>query len=109
MTGTGYYGHLAITLGEVRGVPSGDVSLEVQLKMSVDGFAPGVAAMILAACHAQGARSSVVLGQAEPIIVQLGFAPARSETSPSLHPSMPGGISHRPRCSTSKRSAAARI
>jgi len=73
MTGTGYYGHLAITLGEVRGAPSSDVSLDVQLRISVDGFAPGVAAMVLPACHAQGARSSIVLGQAEPIIVQLGF------------------------------------
>jgi hypothetical protein len=30
MAGTSYYGHLAFTLGDVRGVPSGDVSLEVQ-------------------------------------------------------------------------------
>ena len=44
MAGTGYYGHLAITLGDVRGVPSGDVSLDVQLRISADGFAPGVAA-----------------------------------------------------------------
>jgi len=75
MAGTGYYGHLAITLGDVRGVPTGDVSLEVQLRISADGFAPGVAAMILPQCHAEGATSSVDLGQAETIIVQLGFTP----------------------------------
>ena len=76
MAGTGYYGHLAIALGNVRGVPSADVSLEVELKISADGFAAGVAAMILPVCHVQGKAASVVLGQAETIIVQLGFMPA---------------------------------
>jgi hypothetical protein len=74
MTGTGYYGHLAITLGDARGVPASDVALEVQLRIQADGFAPGVAAMILPHGHAEGAVASVELGQAETIIVQLGFS-----------------------------------
>ncbi len=82
MAGTGYYGHLAITVGDVRGVPAGDVGLDVQLRISADGFAPGVAAMIVPACHAQGAVSSVDLGQAETIIVQLGFALAEGGGKP---------------------------
>lgn len=82
MAGTGYYGHLAITVGSVRGVPTGDVSLDVQLTISADGFAPGVAAMVLPACQAEGAVSSVNLGQAETIIVQLGFSPAEGGGKP---------------------------
>jgi hypothetical protein len=82
MAGTGYYGHLAIALGDVRGVPSGDVSLEVELKISADRFAPGVAAMILPACHAQGAAASVILGRAETIIVQLGFTAREGGDTP---------------------------
>lgn len=74
MTGTGYYGYVAIALGEVREVPAADLALEVELKIRADGFAPGVSAMVLPTCHAQGATSPVVLGQAETIILQLGFA-----------------------------------
>jgi hypothetical protein len=74
MAGTGYYGHLAITLGELRGLSGVDMLLEVELEVRADGFAPGVGAMILPSCHAQGRTSPIVLGQAETIIVPLGFA-----------------------------------
>jgi hypothetical protein len=43
MAGTGYYGYLVITLDDVRGIPSSEVSLEIQLWISADGFAPGIA------------------------------------------------------------------
>jgi hypothetical protein len=82
MTGTGYYGHVAITLGEVRGVPTADPALEVELKISADGFAPGVSAMLLPTCHAQGTTSPIVLGQAEIIILQLGFEPSQGGGKP---------------------------
>jgi hypothetical protein len=65
---------MAIALGDFCGV-SGDVSLEVELKISADGFPPGSRQLILPACHAQGTAASVVLGQAETIIVQLGGHP----------------------------------
>lgn len=73
MVGTGYYGHLAITLGELRGQPGADLLLEVELKVRADGFAPGVAAMILPSCHIQGRTFPLIIGQAEIIIVPLGF------------------------------------
>jgi hypothetical protein len=38
-----------------------------------NGLAPGVAAMILASCHVQGAKLPADLGKAETIITQLGF------------------------------------
>ena len=73
-TGTGYYGHVAISAGTVRGRALLDPVLEIELKIQADGLAPGVAAMILASCHVQGAKLSADLGKAEPIITQLGFA-----------------------------------
>jgi hypothetical protein len=51
-----------------------DPVLEIELKIRADGFAPGVAAMILASCHVQGAKLPADLGKAETIITQLGFA-----------------------------------
>jgi hypothetical protein len=74
VAGTGYYGHLTVTPVGVRGVLASDVGLEVQLQVTVDGFAPGVAAMILPKCHVDGAASSVDLGQGDVIIVPLGFS-----------------------------------
>ena len=73
-TGTGYYGHVTITAGTVRGRALLDPVLEVELKIQADGLAPGVAAMILASCHVQGAKLPADLGKAETIITQLGFA-----------------------------------
>lgn len=73
MAATGYYGHLAISLGELRGQPAADLLLEVELKIRADGFAPGVAAMILPSCHAQGRTSPLIIGQAEMIFLPLGF------------------------------------
>ena len=79
-TGTGYYGHVAVAAGLVRGIaPLGPV-LEIQLKVQADGFAPGVAAMILASCQVQGARLSADLGKAETIITQLGFGWREDDT-----------------------------
>jgi hypothetical protein len=72
-TGTGYYGHVTITAGKVRGRALLDPVLEIELKIQADGFAPGVAVMILASCHVQGAKLPADLGKAEPIITQLGF------------------------------------
>jgi hypothetical protein len=82
MAGTGYYGHVAITLGEVRGVPTADLALELELQIRADGFAPGVTAMIIPTCHAQGIGSPIVLGQAEVIITQVGFAPHEGGDKP---------------------------
>ncbi len=73
ITGTGYYGHAAITAGTVRGSVNADPVLEVELKIRADGFAPGVAAMILTSCQVQGSVQSADLGQAETIITHLGF------------------------------------
>ena len=73
-TGTGYYGHVTISAGTVRGRALLDPVLEIELKLQADGLAPGVAAMILASCHVQGAKLPADLGKAEPIITQLGFA-----------------------------------
>ena len=73
-TGTGYYGHVTITAGTVRGRALLDPVLEIELKIQADGLAPGVAAMILASCHVQGAKLPADLGKAETIITQLGFA-----------------------------------
>jgi hypothetical protein len=73
-TGTGYYGHVAIRVGTVRGRALLEPVLEIELKIQADGLAPGVAAMILASCHVQGARLQADLGKAELIITQLGFA-----------------------------------
>jgi hypothetical protein len=73
MAGTGYFGHLMIAIGDVRGLYSADASLQVELKITADGFAPGVAAMILLECHVSGKAGSVVLGQGQAIILQLGF------------------------------------
>lgn len=81
-TGTGYYGHVAITAGAVRGRAPLEPALEVELKIQADGFAPGVAAMILASCQVQGATLSADLGQAETIITQLGFPPRESGDTP---------------------------
>ncbi len=81
-TGTGYYGHVAITAGAVRGRAPLEPALEIELKIQADGFAPGVAAMILASCHMQGATLSADLGQAETIITQLGFAPRDGGDTP---------------------------
>ena len=79
-TGTGYYGHVAVAVGIVRGIaPLGPV-LEIQLKIQADGFAPGVAAMILASCQVQGAKLSADLGKAETIITQLGFGWREDDT-----------------------------
>ena len=39
--GTGYYGHVAVTTGIVRGKAALDPVLEIQLKIQADGFAPG--------------------------------------------------------------------
>ena len=62
-TGTGYYGHVAVALGIVRGIaPLGPV-LEIQLKIQADGFAPGVAAMILASCQVQGPGCRLTSGR----------------------------------------------
>ena len=72
-TGTGYYGHVAISAGTVRGRALLDPALEIELKIQADGLAPGVAAMILTSCHVQGAKLPADLGKAEPIITQLGF------------------------------------
>ena len=72
-TGTGYYGHVAVTAGIVRGIAPLDPVLEIQLKIQADGFAPGVAAMILASAQVRGATLSADLGKAETIITQLGF------------------------------------
>jgi hypothetical protein len=75
-TGTGYYGHVTITAGAVRGRAPLDPALEIELKIKADGFAPGVAAMILATCHVHGSTHlQADLGQAETIITHLGFAP----------------------------------
>jgi hypothetical protein len=74
-TGSGYYGHVVITAGAVRGRAQLDPVLEIELKIQADGFAPGVAAMILPSCHVQGATLTADLGQAETIITQLGFTP----------------------------------
>jgi hypothetical protein len=82
MAGTGYYGHVAITLGEVRGVPTADLALELELQIRADGFAPGVTAMIIPTCHAQEIGSPIVLGQAEVIITQVGFAPHEGGDKP---------------------------
>jgi hypothetical protein len=62
--GTGYYGHVAISAGIVRGGALLDPVLEVELKVQADGLAPGVAAMILTSCHVQGARLPADLGRA---------------------------------------------
>ena len=72
-TGTGYYGHVAISAGTVRGRALLDPALEIELKIQADGLAQGVAAMILASCHVRGAKLQADLGKAEPIITQLGF------------------------------------
>jgi hypothetical protein len=80
--GTGYYGHVAITAGAVRGRAPLDPALEIELKIQADGFAPGVAAMILASCHVQGAKLQADLGQAETIITQLGFPPREGDDTP---------------------------
>jgi hypothetical protein len=80
--GTGYYGHVAITAGAVRGRTPLDPALEIELKIQADGFAPGVAAMILASCHVRGARLQADLGQAETIITQLGFPPRDGGDTP---------------------------
>lgn len=62
--------------GAVRGRAPLDPALEIELKIQADGFAPGVAAMILATCHVQGpTHLQANLGQAETIITHLGFAP----------------------------------
>ena len=77
MTGTGYYGFLEVTPAAVRGVPARELALEVELRISTDGFAPGVTAMILPSCHVWGVTSarSLSLGQGEVIVIQLGFTP----------------------------------
>ena len=80
-TGTGYYGHVAVTAGIVRGIASLGPVMEIQLKIQADGFAPGLAAMILVSCQVQGARLSADLGKAETIITQLGF-PWREDDTP---------------------------
>lgn len=72
--GTGYYAHVTITAAAVRGRALLDPVLEIELKIRADGLAPGVAAMILASCHAQVAKLTADLGKAELIITQLGFA-----------------------------------
>src|SRR5689334_12751723 len=74
MASTGYFGHITVALGEIRGALDSDLALEVELKIYADGFAPGVAAMILPSCHIQGASSPIVLGQASPIVIQVGFS-----------------------------------
>jgi hypothetical protein len=80
-TGTGYYGHVAVSVGIVRGIALLDPVLEIQLKIQADGFAPGVAAMIVASCQVRGAKLSADLGKAETIITQLGF-PWREDDTP---------------------------
>lgn len=75
MARTGYFGHVAITLGGLRGVTNSDPALEVELRIRADGFAPGVTAMILPTAFAQGSSLNTILGQAEVIITQLGFRP----------------------------------
>ena len=52
--------------GHRRGIAPLDPVLEIQLKIQADGFAPGVAAMILASCQVQGAKLSADLGKARP-------------------------------------------
>jgi hypothetical protein len=79
-TGTGYYGHVAVTAGIVRGIAPLDPVLEIQLKIQADGFAPGVAAMIVASAQVRGARLSADLGKAETIITQLGFGWREDDT-----------------------------
>jgi hypothetical protein len=54
-TGTGYYGHVAITAGAVRERAPLEPALEIELKIQADGFAPGVAAMILPCAGGQAA------------------------------------------------------
>ena len=82
MAGTGYYGHVAITLRAVRGAFNAAPVLEAELKIRADGFAPGVAAMILTSCHVQGTASPIVIGQAELIVIQLGFSPREGGDNP---------------------------
>jgi hypothetical protein len=81
-SGTGYYGHVTITAGTVRGRADGDPVLEVELRIRADGFAPGVAVMILASCRVQGAKLSADLGQAETIITQIGFPSMNGDDTP---------------------------
>lgn len=82
-------------------------ALEVELKIQADGFAPGVAAMILASCQVQGATLSADPGQAETIITQLGFPPRESGDTPYVTRVFAGGACHRPVSSTSNASATA--
>jgi hypothetical protein len=72
-------GHRGCCAG--KGAPL-DPVLEVELKIQADGFAPGVAAMILASCHVRGARLQADLGQAETIVTQLGFSPRDGGDTP---------------------------
>jgi hypothetical protein len=72
--GTGYFGHVALTAGTVRGSALLDPVLEIELQIRADGLAPGVAAMIVTSCHVQGPKLTAGLGKAETIITQLGFA-----------------------------------
>ena len=65
-TGTGYYGHVAVTAGVVRGIVPLDPVLEIQLKIQADGFAPGIAAMIVASCQAQGPSCRLTSGKPRP-------------------------------------------
>lgn len=82
-TGTGYYGHVTITAGAVRGRAPLDPALEIELNIKADGFAPGVAVMILVTCHVQGSTHlQADLGQAETIITHLGFAPQDGGNNP---------------------------
>jgi hypothetical protein len=73
---------VAVTAGAVWGRAPLDPVLEVELKIQADGFAPGVAAMILASCHVLGARLQADLGQAETIVTQLGFSPRDGGDTP---------------------------
>ena len=63
--GTGYCGHGTITAAAVRRRALLDPVLEIEPKIQADGLAPGVAAMILASCHMQGAKLTADLGKAE--------------------------------------------
>lgn len=78
MGGTEYFRNVSITLGDVQGATGIDPRLRIELKIHAHGFAPGTAAMILPTCLVQGAATALELGQAETIIVKLGY-PAQAD------------------------------
>ena len=90
-TGTGYYGHVTITAGTVRGRALLDPVLEIELKIQADGLAPGVAAMILASCHVQGPSCRLTSGRPRRSSPSSGSRPSRAATSRTRRASTPAG------------------